>query len=172
MYRSPYEAYPFLSEPAEDLRCDFEILTDRIASEAGWLSGMLEGELKEEVLAVAELIYHLNPSLRTFFSVTEAELTSLKDGTARHEAACQDRLKQFVTPQGTPAAGLAHVIRTDCKALVRLLYRYGERHDVDPRVIDMANLLSGYFFALALRLNALAGVSERPFVSRNYKRRD
>lgn len=172
MYRSPYEAYPFLGEPAEDLRCDFEILTDRIASEAGWLAAMVEEELREEVLTVAELIYHLNPSLRTFFSVTEAELASLKDGAARHEAACPDRQKQFVTPQGSPAACLAHVIRTDCKALVRLIYRHGERHAVDPRVIDMANLLSGYFFALALHLNDLAGIPERPFVSRNYGTRD
>ena len=28
LYRSPYEAYPFLCDAGEDLRCDFELLTD------------------------------------------------------------------------------------------------------------------------------------------------
>ena len=30
LYRSPYEAYPFLADADEDLRCDFEILTDKL----------------------------------------------------------------------------------------------------------------------------------------------
>ena len=28
LYRSPYEAYPFLSDADGDLRCDYEILKD------------------------------------------------------------------------------------------------------------------------------------------------
>ena len=35
VYRSPYEAYPFLADAPEDLRCDFEIMTDRMSSETG-----------------------------------------------------------------------------------------------------------------------------------------
>ena len=31
LYQSPYEAYPFLSDDSEDLRCDFELLTDELA---------------------------------------------------------------------------------------------------------------------------------------------
>ena len=42
-------------------------------------------------------------------------------------------------------------------------------HDVPDRLLDLANLLSGYFFYLALKLNALAGVDEIPYTSRNYK---
>ena len=40
-YRSPYEAYPFLCDPDDDLRCDFEIATDRMASRAGLLAALL-----------------------------------------------------------------------------------------------------------------------------------
>ena len=39
-YRSPYEAYPFLSDAKDDLRCDFEILTDRMASMTGLLASL------------------------------------------------------------------------------------------------------------------------------------
>ena len=72
IYRSPYEAYPFLADAPEDLRCDFELLTDELSSLTGLLaakmeaSGLEEG-LQEELLWIDELIYHANPTLRTFF---------------------------------------------------------------------------------------------------------
>ena len=44
LYRSPYEAYPFLSDDGADLRCDFEILTDRIALSASVGSHYTGGE--------------------------------------------------------------------------------------------------------------------------------
>ena len=51
LYKSPYEAYPFLSDPAEDLRCDFEILTDKAASLTGLLRACVEDTtLKTELL--------------------------------------------------------------------------------------------------------------------------
>ena len=39
------------------------------------------------------------------------------------------------------------------------------------RLLDLANLLSGYFFYLALHLNEVEGVDEVPYVSRNYPAR-
>ena len=45
IYRSPYEAYPFLADPSEDFRCDFEILTDRISSETGLLRSIIRDEI-------------------------------------------------------------------------------------------------------------------------------
>ena len=41
----------------------------------------------------------------------------------------------------------------------------------DWLVLDLANLLSGYFFYLALHLNEAEGVEEVPYVSRNYPAR-
>ena len=72
-------------------------------------------------------------------------------------------------PAGCEAACTAHVLRVQAKELVRLLYRYVQQgHEVEPLTLDVANLLSGYFFSLALYLNELAGVDETDFVSRNY----
>ena len=42
---------------------------------------------------------------------------------------------------------------------------------VPDRRLDLANLLSGYFFYLALHLNEAEGVEEVPYVSRNYPAR-
>ena len=70
VYRSSYEAYPFLCDADDDLRCDFELLTDELASGVGLLrSQIAEPPLADELLWVCELIYHMNPTLRTFFSV-------------------------------------------------------------------------------------------------------
>ena len=114
LYRSPYEAYPFLCDAGEDLRCDFELLTDEMASR----TGLLRSLVKDEALKAA------------------------------------------------------HLLRVQGKQLVRLIYRWVEKgHEVPNRLLDLANLLSGYFFYLALHLNEVEGVDEVPYVSRNYPAR-
>lgn len=181
-YRSEWEAYPFLAEPGDDLCCDYEMLTDEIAS----LIGMLRAEVLETALAdpvkstlstelgrMNAYVYHLNPSLRKGVEVTEEERDKLLEMTEVMQARTGN--KSFVLPEGTQAASLAHVIRCKCKQLVRLTYRYLETNGVsqfpDTRLailIDVPNLLSGYFFGMALWLNKLAGVKETPFESRHY----
>ena len=171
LYRSPYEAYPFLADAIDDLRCDFELLTDEMASYTGLLRSLVEDQdLRTELLWVCETIYHINPTLRTHLSVTEQETQKLVQATQRLKAECGQRCKLFVLNQGSTAACVAHVLRVKGKALVRLIYRHVHQgHSVPDRLIDLANLLSGYFFYLSLKLNELAGVDEVAYTSRNYK---
>ena len=170
LYRSPYEAYPFLCDAADDLRCDFEIMTDKAASLTGLLRAMVKDEaLKAELLIVCELIYHANPTLRTRMTVTGEEVAWLEERarTLREETA--GRCKKFVLTQGSEAGCVAHVLRVLGKELTRLLYRWDQAgHPVEPLLYDFTNLLSGYFFALSLKINELDGVEEIPYTSRNY----
>ena len=170
LYRSPYEAYPFLCDDSDDLRCDFELLTDYMASSAGLLRTMVKDDvLREELLWICELIYHINPTLRTCLTVKPEEIRRLLDAAARLKDECGKRCRLFVLTQGCQAACTAHVLRVQGKSLVRLLYRHCQQgHEVPPALFDIANLLSGYFFYLALKLNELEGVEEVPYVSRNY----
>lgn len=170
LYRSPYEAYPFLCDDSENLCCDFELLTDEIASRTGLLRAQVtDEELRTELLWLCELIYHMNPTLRTRLTVTEEEKKRLMDALGRLQAQSGDRCRQFVLTQGCEAACTAHVLRVQCKSLVRLLYRHCEQgHTVPDMLFDLANLLSGYFFYLALRLNELSGIDEIAYASRNY----
>ena len=167
-YRSPYEAYPFLCDPDGDLRCDFEILTDRMASRAGYLAALVP-ERREELLRVDELIYHANPTLRTRFTVTEAEIRWLIGRVEALRADTAGLCARFVLPAGSARACVSHELRTDGKALARMIYRHcertGETHD---RLIDLISLFSEYFFLLSLWLNREDGVPEIPFESRNY----
>ena len=170
MYRSPYEAYPFLSDCEEDLRCDFELATDRLASLCGCLRSLCkEEEIIIELERITELIYHLNPSLRTFCSLEDKEVDFLAERTKALSKEVEHRFENFVLPQGSTRATTAHLLRVDAKSLVRLLYFYEERGGVvQEKIYDFANLLSNYFFYFALKLNELDGVQEIHYESRNY----
>ena len=51
-----------------------------------------------------------------------------------------------------------------------MLYRHAQSGGkAEDRLLDFANLISGYFFQFALWLNAEDKFEEIPFVSRNYK---
>ncbi len=168
LYHSPYEAYPFLSDSGDNLCCDFELLTDEMASAVGLLRSRVEDKmLNAELLWVCGLIYDINPTLRTRLTVTAEEVSRLATAVERLQGECS--VCGFVLPQGCEAACTAHLLRVKGKCLVRLLYRHMQRgHEVPPMLVDACNLLSGYFFLLALKLNALEGVAEETFVSRNY----
>lgn len=168
---SKYLAYPFLYDESDDLRCDFEILTDEISSMIGLLRSYLKDEeLRCELSKVNELMYHLNPSLRTKTTVTKEELLWLDEVSLKHTEYVKDRFNKFVLPQGCTESCQCHVIRSKCKSLVRLLSRHKEKgNKVDDILFDFTNLFSGYFFMLALKLNKDNGVEETEFISRNYK---
>ena len=171
IYRSKYEAYPFLFDEENDLRCDFEIFTDELSSQIGLLRAIVDDEaLKSELLIVCELVYHINPSLRTFVSVTEEELDWLKNRATKLRNETTDRFTKFVLTQGCESACRAHILRSKFKALARMLYKHAYRgNDVPDILFDFASLLSGYFFYLALKLNYMNNVDEIEYESRNYK---
>ncbi|MDR2494613.1 MAG: ATP--cob(I)alamin adenosyltransferase [Spirochaetaceae bacterium] len=178
-----YLAYTFLYDHTADLRCDFELLTDELASMTGLLRSLLDErdsaalpEAREDLSRVIELIYHLNPSLRTRLTITPEELAWLREKTLYFQEAVRDALPRnpaggpvFLLPQGSTPGALAHVLRCTCKTLVRLLSRHRQQgNEVDELVFDFANLLSGYFYSLALWLNKNRRETERLFVSRVY----
>ncbi|MDI9469755.1 MAG: ATP:cob(I)alamin adenosyltransferase [Bacillota bacterium] len=192
-YRSRWEAYPFLSEPADDLRCDYEIASDRLASGLGWLAALLRRclaevpELREEVDPVAaaaaswleaapsdletlaELCYHANAGLRTPCRLSAEEIAWLDEITCAAESILGQRLKQFVVTIGHEAAAAAHMLRCDTKQVLRLLYRAEQAgNTVNPLLIDFFSRLAGYSFALSLIINLRFGIPERHFESRNY----
>ncbi len=178
-YKSPYEAYPFLRDDSRDLRCDFEIFTDELSSRTGLLrANILKSNIKEEeklalgqdLKTIAELIYHANPTLRTKFLISDEEIEDLKNKIDTLGEEVKDSLKGFLLPIGGQLGCESHLLRVKAKALVRLVYRHIELSEsvVPNGLLDFLNLLSGYFFYLAIKLNSLEGVEEIPFTSRIY----
>jgi ATP:cob(I)alamin adenosyltransferase len=175
-----YLSYCFLYDDPDDLRCDFEIAADEIASMIGLLRSLVKDEnLRAELTRLNELMYHINPSLRTRPAVSGEELDWLAGKVNEMQAEIRESFDQaapyhekkprFVVPQGCTAASYSHIIRNKCKSLVRLLYRHKEQGNiVEDMLFDFINLYSGYFYTLALKLNQEAGVVETEFKSRVY----
>jgi cob(I)alamin adenosyltransferase len=166
-----YLAYSFLYDDAEDLRTDYEICVDGIACQIGVLKAHVqEKELQEELTKVLTLVFHMNSSLRVKTAVTKEELNWLHELTEKYRETTNHHGIRFVLPQGDVAAAYAHVLRNKCLKLARLMHRYeAQGNKVDPLLYDFANLLSNYFFLLALQINLLRNVPEIDFQSRNYK---
>jgi cob(I)alamin adenosyltransferase len=131
-------------------------------------------DLEEDLCKINELMYHINPSLRTKITVSAEELEWLHQKTQALQMAVKEALPKsdqfaFVIPQGNTQAAYSHVIHNRFKALVRLLSRYQQQgHSVDEILFDFVNLYSGYFYFLALWFNKNHGVEECLFKSRVY----
>jgi cob(I)alamin adenosyltransferase len=176
-------SYCFLYDDPADLRCDFEIASDEIASMIGFLRSLVTHEgLCADLTKLNELMYHINPSLRMNLAVSQEELDWLVGKVEEMQEAIrkrfdkaapstekQEKRPRFVVPQGCTAASYSHIIRNKCKALVRLLYRYQEQgNPVGDMLFEFINVYSGYFYTLALKLNQDHGVEEIEFKSRVY----
>ena len=178
---SKYLAYSFLYDDAADLKCDFELLSDEIASMIGLLRSLLDENdmaadknLADDLSRINALMYHINPSLRTKIAVTGEELEWLHEKTIKLQEAVKGGLPRgggltFLIPQGCTQAAYSHVIRCKCKILVRLLSRYRQQgNHVEEILFDFANVYARYFYSLALWLNKTHAVEERQFKSRVY----
>ncbi len=172
MYRSEYEAYPFLSEDkTKSVACDFEIMSDEVVSKIGYLASMIEEKnLNDELRFIAETLYHLNPTLRTFLSVSEDEFCRIKEAAKKLKEQTKGRCEMFVLPYGSGPATFSHIIRNNFKALSRLAYDQERLGNPVPSLLhDILGIMSNYFFYLSLFLNMQEGIEEIPYISRNYK---
>lgn len=164
-----YLSYPFLYEKKKTV--EFELLTDEIASYIA-LAGSYttDKELKKELLKINELVYHLNPCVRSKTALEAHEVAWLYTRYQTYQYVTKDRDSLFVLPGGTTLASTLHILRTKAKQLVRLLHLITEEGTyVNESIFDFSNILANYFFVAALYANRLENETEIPFTSRVYK---
>lgn len=157
-------AYSFLKESS--LQCDYEILTDEISS----LLGYAENECKyiEELQWLNEYMYHLNGSIRGNCAINQDDfqyLIHLYDSYLSKVG----ELHEFVLPTGTKGASILHVIRSKCKAAVRLAYKIDVNEKaVNSLVLDSLNVFSNLMFLMARYENKMMKHKEVIFQSKSY----
>lgn len=71
-------------------------------------------------------------------------------------------LRSFIRPGGHEAAALLHVARTVCRRAERRLVALHRADPVDPLYLRYVNRLADALFALARRVNHLAGPGDEP----------
>jgi len=91
--------------------------------------------------------------------MTEAHISRLEVFLDRLNARLP-RLKDFVLPGGSRAAGCAHMARTICRRAERRLVTLAARDTAPPLAVRYLNRLSDLLFVVARALNRHAGRSD------------
>lgn len=158
--RSKYEAYPFLSE--KKILCDYELITDRFASEIGAIYPLVEEYDKENIAKMCELVYHMNACIRTKKPPLDSDVELVLSIGRMYK----NKVNSFMLPlSDSVVGGKCHLLRVRAKDVVRLLYKIDETFEVDQRLFDIFNILSQIFFDLAIKYTE-KGIE---FTSRVYK---
>ena len=166
-----YVCYPFMRESASTV--DFEIRTDSLTTRIGEAIALTEDVpmVYKDLRYLQPMAYHLNGSIRGKLAVTEEDLASLSEMYDKYVAEVEEEISHFVLPQGTHAATVLHVCRSEAKKSVRALHKVSLERDVPEHLMDYCGLLANLLFAMAVFVNKQHGIAEIPFVSKSYPTR-
>lgn len=166
-----YICYPFMRETPSTV--DFEIRTDSLTTRIGHAASLTTDipNVYEDLMYLAPMAYHLNGSVRGKLAISEEDLQNLSEMYDAYVKEVQGRVDVFVLPQGTTAACVLHVCRSEAKKSVRALHKVSLEREVPEILFDYAQLLANVLFAMAVYVNKHHGVDEVQFVSKSYPMR-
>lgn len=157
-----YCAYSFLDEVSN--QCDYEIATDRLASFLGLAMHYIKHIEKEDLLFLCETIYHANGSIRGKNAIDENRFKKVEAIYKKYETT----YKEFYLPVGCIGASYLHVLRSECKNIVRWIVKIQKEKEVDKNIYELFNLLSNLFFVMTLYENKKENTEEIIFHSLSY----
>ena len=144
---------------------------DHLNSMIGHLLSLLEKDSGEEVLTKVQnnlfnlgSLYASAPEDREKYKLKglDGELIGLIEKDIDEMDTKLPKLQNFILPGGTNAASWAHLCRTHCRRLERLIVKYEtESSDKVKDSIVFINRLSDYFFAMARFINFNKGITEK-----------
>lgn len=151
---------------------DFEIRTDCLTTHVGVALAAVKKEsvevVKEDLLEILPMAYHVNGSVRGKLAVTDEDLAWLSNRYDFYVSHVKDEIQNFVLPQGTEAAAALHLCRSEAKKSYRSLHKVSEEREVPEILFNYLGLLANIFFVMAVYMNQQAGIAEIPFVSKSY----
>lgn len=157
-------AYSYLKEDSK--KCDYEIITDLLASDMGLAMHYVKHICELERLVA--LVYHANGSIRGRCAITENDTLWLLSVYDKYQSLV-DNHSNFYLPIGCKGASHLHHLRSMTKMCVRLAYKIEkEQIKVNSLLIDFLNLLSNTLFLMALYENKCENVTEVVFESKSY----
>jgi len=122
-------------------------------------------ELREQLLKIQRMLYRAGADLatpqptQTTKRVTQEDVTEVEQWIDEAETRVPP-LTHFILPGGTRTGALLHQARTVCRRAERWVFGLAEAERVSPECLKYLNRLGDYFFAVARKLNAQAGVEE------------
>lgn len=151
---------------------DFEIRTDCLTTHVGVALVAVKKEevdvVKEDLLEILPMAYHVNGSVRGKLAVTDEDLAWLSNRYDFYVSHVKEEIQSFVLPQGTEAAAALHLCRSEAKKSYRSLHKVSEEREVPEILFNYLGLLANVFFVMAVYMNRQAGIVEIPFISKSY----
>lgn len=166
-----YICYPFMREAVSTV--DFEIRTDSLTTRIGEALSLTQDVpvVFDHLTELQPMVYHLNGSVRGKLAITEEDLQRLSDLYDFYVGEVGEDIENFVLPQGTTAACVLHVCRSEAKKSVRALHKVSLEREVPEILFDYTHLLANVLFVMAVYVNQAHGIEEIPFVSKSYPMR-
>lgn len=134
---------------------------DELNSALGMLAAQVNAPWQDKVRQVQNDLFDLGGELAVpgMTLLPERALARL-DGWVEEDNVVLAPLKEFILPGGTPAASLAHWVRTVCRRAERRLVLLAQTDSLGPALVPYLNRLSDWLFILARRLNHDVGCSD------------
>lgn len=166
-----YSCYPFMREKISLV--DFEIRTDSLTTRIGAVLPTLLDDNKakivlEDLRIIHPMAYHVNGSVRGKLAVTEEDLYWLSTRYDFYVSHVEEKIQQFVLPQGVESAARLHICRSEAKKSYRALHKVSEEREVPEILFDYLGLLANVFFVMAVYINQQHHHEELPFESKSY----
>ncbi len=143
---------------------------DELSAHLGLLAAtMQDGEDQQMIFNIQNTLFNVCTNLATSQEDTPLPqsahlpldaVTLLEQSVDDIQQMLPERLG-FILSGGTLAAAEAHVCRTVCRRAERRVVALSHDAVVSPEVMEYLNRLSDYLFALAKKLNFIAGHSEK-----------
>lgn len=162
--------YPFIYETSP--LCDFEVLTDELASRLGGIAPQLEVEcddIRADISTLVEWAFHLNGSIRGQQAIHEENINWLTQRYKYYQAELGDTVTSFVLPEGAAPVGDLNLAKCNCKKVIRqmVLIDAAGIH-IPPELMRFTNLLANWLFCVSMVINKRRGFPIRTFVSQSY----
>lgn len=148
---------------------DFEIRTDSLTTRIGEAIAVNPVQrVCDDSRYLQPMAYHLNSSVRGKIAVFPEDLEKLSELYDFYTDETKSLINRFVLPQGTHAACVLHVCRSEAKKSVRALHKVSLEREVPDILFDYVHLLANVLFVMAVYTNKVCGVEEIQFVSKSY----
>jgi len=127
-----------------------------IATETDQVLKKIQNELFDLGSRLATPAGKSHPTMR---NITPQQVTDLENKIDAYVNGLPT-LNSFVLPGGNKLNAYAHVARTVCRRLERLLWRFKEEQPLEPAVLQYVNRLSDFLFAYSRWVAAQLGEKE------------
>ncbi len=151
---SRLEACGSVDETNAALGVILAFLPEQVQEARAWLGG-----IQSDLFILGTLLATPPSDTKKHAELPPQRLQALETHIDQMESELKE-LTQFVLPQGTPGASLAHLARAICRRAERRVVKLAREERVDKVILAYLNRLSDFLFVLARWINAQEGGAE------------